>query len=97
MSRELVSTVEMPHGTNLDLMVAELVAQGAEVVSTTSSGVVLRFGRNKWWPIHLLLTLLTGVWLFVWIIIATAHRSKRCMITLTLGPDGRITKTVSKW
>lgn len=77
----------------LDRSVAQYLAGGSVLESTTGTTAVLVTGKPVNHILHLVLSLLTaGLWLIVWVVmILTNHRQR---IVLTVGEDG-VVRTAS--
>lgn len=87
----------LPAGTSLAAAIAAEISGGARVNSQTQTGAVLRTWEQRAWPIYLLLSILTGVFVFVWIALSITARAKRRIITLEVQRDGSIRRTEDKW
>ena len=58
-----------------------MLASGWRIESETSTHVVLVKGHRVNHILHLLLTLVTGVWVFVWIALAISGGERRRMVS----------------
>jgi hypothetical protein len=73
----------------LDRAVAQQLAVGATLESTTGTTAVLLVGKPVNHLLHLILSVLTaGLWLIVWVILILTNKRRR--LVLTVGENGLI-------
>ena len=66
----------------LSIEVANLVSQGYRVESQSEFQAVLARGKRPSHLLHAILTIFTGVWALIWILLALTMRIKRVVVTV---------------
>jgi hypothetical protein len=86
-------TTEEGRRAALDRAVAQQLAAGAVLESTTGTTAVLVMGKPVNHILHLILSVLTaGLWLIVWVILILTNHRRR--IVLTVGEDGQVQQAI---